>query len=101
MIDVPRRKTLGVTAPLLAAVALLLAAALYTTRGWPSALRVEEPERGFDLVIFGATGYVGSLLTASLLGDARPFLSIAPGVRLNSGTAGVRFALAARNASAS
>ena len=37
-------------------------------------------EREFDLVIFGATGYVGSLLTASLVGDASKFLSITPGI---------------------
>ena len=54
--------------------------------------------REFDLVIFGATGYVGSLLTASLLGDRAPFLSIAPGVKLNSGVEGLRFALAGRDA---
>ena len=54
-------------------------------------------EREFDLVIFGATGYVGSLLTASLLGVREPFLSVPQSERLNSGVAGVRFALAGRN----
>lgn len=53
--------------------------------------------REFDIVIFGATGYVGSLLTASLFGDREPFLSLAQDVRLNSGVGSVRFALAGRN----
>ena len=54
-------------------------------------------EREFDIVIFGATGYVGSLLTASLLGVRTPFLSVPHSKRLNSGVEGVRFALAGRN----
>lgn len=54
-------------------------------------------ERDFDLIIFGATGYVGNLLTASLLGDRTEFLSLASGVRLNSGVGKLRFALAGRS----
>lgn len=54
--------------------------------------------REFDIVIFGATGYVGSLLVASLLGDRSAFLSLAHDARLNSGADGVRFALAGRSA---
>ena len=86
----------------LAAAALLVTAALLTSlqdHHQASALHAEghDEEREFDLVIFGATGYVGSLLTASLVGDASKFLSITPGANLNSGAAGVRFALAGRN----
>ena len=39
----------------------------------------------------------GTLLTASMLGDRNAFLSLAPASRLNSGSDGVRFALAGRN----
>ena len=53
--------------------------------------------REFDIVIFGATGYLGSLFTAMLLENREPFLSIAANVPTTSNVRGVRFALAGRN----
>jgi short subunit dehydrogenase-like uncharacterized protein len=63
----------------------------------PVALSPQDA-REFDLIIFGATGYVGTLLTAMLLDDRAPFLSVASGVPLTPGVGGLRFALAGRNA---
>ena len=74
------------------ALVLLIAAALLPFRS-----AAHGAEREFDLIIFGATGYVGNLLTASLLGDRTAFLSLASGVRLNSGVGTLRFALAGRS----
>jgi short subunit dehydrogenase-like uncharacterized protein len=76
-------------ATFLSATLLLLLLSTITT-----ALR---DARDFDIVIFGATGYTGSLLTALLFDDRTGLLSIPSGTPLSSGVEGVRFALAGRN----
>jgi short subunit dehydrogenase-like uncharacterized protein len=73
------------------ALALVLAAALSFSSS------TDTRTREFDILIFGATGFVGRLVTASLLGDRAQFRSLGSGVHLNSGAAGLRFALAGRN----
>ena len=78
----------------LAVCALLLLLLLRTTNKacWHGGNSQE-----FDLVIFGATGYVGSLLTAMLFDDRAPFLSLPTGTPLTPGVKGVRYALAGRD----
>ena len=78
-------------APALLMTSAVLALLLY--RG-ASFSRARSSSRKYDLVILGATGYVGSLLTASLFGDRDKFLSLTKDAALNGGTDGVRFALA-------
>ena len=80
-----------------ATAAILLSIILYSCTTSAST-STSTTSREFDLIIFGATGYVGTLLTALLFDDRTPFLSLATGLPLTSGAKGMRFALAGRNA---